>query len=57
MTPLDRRKVIAGLIALCSSVKPGLLRISLGRIATKPRLAKETARSKVQLPTYEWLEG
>jgi hypothetical protein len=49
MTPLDRRQVIAGLIALCSGLKPGLQRISVGRITRKPRLAKETARSKVQL--------
>jgi hypothetical protein len=48
-TKLDRRKVIAGLVALCSGLKPGLLRISAGRVATKLRLAKETARSKVQL--------
>jgi hypothetical protein len=49
MTPLDRRKVIAGLIALCSGLKLGLLRISAGLTTTKPRLVKETARSKVQL--------
>jgi hypothetical protein len=54
MTALSRRQVIARLVALCSGLKLGLQRISVGLIARKPRLVVETARSKVQLPTYEW---
>ena len=63
---LDRRQVIAvgaGLIGLigCPGYRGPVCAQRVLITAQAPvvplRLVEETARSKVQLPTYEWLEG